>query len=127
MGKISVSRQSSGMLGGYSWRITFESVVGNVDDLQVTNLLNGLGASLRLETIVHGNSIGGNFSLSFLGSITRPIPHYISAADLQNLLTDDIPQLEKAHVVRTDPTNMIIVMMDFIRMDHMKQGDTYGL
>ena len=127
MGKISVSRQSSGMLGGYSWRITFESVVGNVDDLQATNLLNGLGASLRLETIVHGNSIGGNFSLSFLGSITRPIPHYISAADLQNLLTDDIPQLEKAHVVRTDPTNMIIVMMDFIRMDHMKQGDTYGL
>ena len=63
MGKISVSRQSIGMLGGYSWRITFESVVGNVDDLQVTNLLNGLGASLRLETIVHGNSIGGNFSL----------------------------------------------------------------
>jgi len=109
IGKVSVSRTSFGSTGGYKWKITFDTVVGNIgdvdsDSIEITNLLAGIGASIQMETIMHGNAIGGFFSLKILQSVTRHIPHDVSSHDLQSILKEDIPLLETVQVVRSDPT-----------------------
>ena len=90
--------------GGYLWKITFTSAVGNIAPLEITNHLSGKGVTISTDVIHQGNEIGGNFSLKFLGSDTRPIAHNISDEQLKKILLDDIPAISSSYVVRTDPT-----------------------
>ena len=110
IGIVNVSRKSFGISGGYIWRMTFESAIGNIGKtdskkLEITNLLHGIGATLKLETLVHGNTIAGTFKLQFSSYTTQSIPHDISAHSLQLLLLKDIPLLKTVDVLRTDPTS----------------------
>ena len=71
----------------------------------MTNLLVSKGADISLDTIKHGNTIGGTFALRFLGNVTRSISHDVSAAELEEILLDDIDSLSTVNVIRTDPTD----------------------
>jgi len=108
IGKINVSRKSIGTSGGYVWSITFHSAIGNLAEmdsgpLTVSNLLNGLGATISVATVTHGNTIGGNFTLSFLGDTTQPLNHDISSSELRHALLTEISSLSTVDVIRTDP------------------------
>lgn len=105
VGRIDVSRNSFGVSGGYMWNLTFVTAVGNVAPLRVTSMLQALNATLKVSTIVHGNSIGGSFLLKFLGFQTRRLPYNVSANEMESALIQDIPHLLTAQVVRSDPTN----------------------
>ena len=112
VGQVLVSRMSQSTLQGnvYQWKITFTSHVGNPGEidstpLTATNLLTGIGADVQVATVQQGNSIAGDFSLSFLSSTTRLMPHDVDAAALQTALKEDIPSLSHVFVFRTDPTN----------------------
>jgi len=109
IGVVEVTRDRFGPSGGYRWNITFQSAVGNLgkdsSQLKVTNLLVSKGADISLETIRHGNTIGGTFALSFLGNVTRSISHDVSAAELEEILLNDIDSLSTVDVIRSDPTD----------------------
>ena len=112
IGKVSVSRVENNPLqfGTHVWTVTFESYVGNVGEvdstpLTVTNLLTGIHADVIIDTTQHGNSIGGDFTLSFLGSTTNAMPHDASASEMEIALKDAISDLAHVFVVRTDPSN----------------------
>ena len=108
LGVVGVTRESFGTSGGYQWKITFSSAVGKIGKdssrLSTTNLLVSKGASVTLETLQHGNSIGGTFALRFLGKETRPLSHDISANEMKEVLLEDITILSAALVLRSDPT-----------------------
>jgi hypothetical protein len=106
IGKINVSRSHYGSSGGYEWRITFLTAVGNIGDidsspLTATNLLNGIGTSISIQTLVNGNSISGTFNLSFLNNQTQNLQHDISAQDMKKAILRDLPQVVSADVIRT--------------------------
>lgn len=109
IGAVEVNRDRFGPSGGYQWKITFQSAVGNIgkdsSQLKVTNLLVSKGANITLDTIRHGNTIGGSFALQFLGNVTRSISHDVSAAELKEILLNDIDALSTAAVIRSDPTD----------------------
>ncbi|GMH67720.1 hypothetical protein TrRE_jg6907, partial [Triparma retinervis] len=112
IGKVSVSRVENNPLqyGTHVWTVTFKSYVGNVGEvdstpLTVTNLLTGIHADVIIATTQHGNSIGGEFALSFLGSNTNTMPHDVSASEMETALKDAIPDLAHVFVVRTDPAD----------------------
>lgn len=105
VGRIEVTRNSFGESGGYTWDLTFTTAIGNVAPLRVTSMLEALNATVDLRTIVQGNSIGGSFTLKFLGFQTRRLPHNVSAKEMETALVQDIPHLLTAQVVRSDPTN----------------------
>ena len=106
IGVVDVTRDRFGTSGGYRWNITFQSAIGrDLSPLKVTNLLVSKGADISLETIRRGNTIGGTFSLRFLGNVTRSISHDVSAADLEEILLNDIYSLSKVNVIRSDPTD----------------------
>ena len=108
IGVVAVSRESWGSSGGYRWSITFASAVGNIghdsSSLTTTNYLVSKEARIEIETLRHGNSIGGIFALRFLGSETRLMRHDVSGAELGDILLQDIPSLATAQVLRNDPT-----------------------
>mmetsp|Transcript_36377 Transcript_36377/g.36626 ORF Transcript_36377/g.36626 Transcript_36377/m.36626 type:complete len:100 (+) Transcript_36377:333-632(+) len=58
-----------------------------------------------LSTIVEGNSIGGGFSLGFLDSETRFLPHDVSSEGMKNALLEDMPNITTVGVIRTNPRN----------------------
>ena len=106
VGKVSVSRFSHSSSGGYEWRITFLTAIGNIGDedsspLRVTNLLNGIGASIDIGTIQNGNSIGGTFRVAFLGNITRPVDHDITSNQMKNVILQDLLSVQSVEVSRT--------------------------
>eukprot|EP00984_Skeletonema_dohrnii_P017050 scaffold7682_cov137-Skeletonema_dohrnii-CCMP3373.AAC.4 len=109
IGAVEVTRDRFGPSGGYQWNITFQSAVGNIgkdsSQLTVTNLLVSKGADISLETIRHGNSIGGTFALQFLGNVTRSISHDVSATELAAILLEDVDSLSTVDVIRSDPTD----------------------
>jgi len=112
IGKVSVSRVENNPLqfGTHVWTVTFDTYVGNIGEvdstpLTVTNLLTGLDADVNINTIQHGNSIGGNFALSFLGSTTSAMPHDVSASTMELELKSAISDLAHVFVIRTDPTD----------------------
>ncbi|KAL7434161.1 hypothetical protein ACHAXM_003917 [Skeletonema potamos] len=108
IGAVDVTRDRFGPSGGYRWNITFQSAVGNGEyssQLKVTNLLVSKGAGISLETIRHGNTIGGTFALHFLGNWTRSISHNVSASELEKVLLSDIDSLSTVDVIRSDPTD----------------------
>ena len=105
VGEVTVQREAIGTSGGNVWTVTYISAVGTQGNLTATNLLGGEGANVAIQTQSKGNTIGGHFSLSFLGDTTRPIPHDVSSEDLQLILLNDISSLENTSVLRSDPTN----------------------
>ena len=102
IGRVEVSSVQHRVNRGHKWKITFLSAVGNVEQLTITNKLEGLNQSILVETVSEGNSIGGFFKLNFLNSTTRPIEHDISASALEILLMEDIKGLEMATSRRID-------------------------
>jgi hypothetical protein len=109
IGVVDVVRDRYGTSGGYQWKITFQSAVGDLgkdsSPLKVSNLLVSKGADISLETIRNGNTIGGTFALRFLGNMTRPISHDVSAAELKEILLNDIDSLSTVDIIRSDPTD----------------------
>lgn len=106
VGKLRVSRFSNGSSGGYEWKITFLTAVGNIGEedsspLTATNFLNGIGASISIDTLVNGNSIGGNFSIFFLGNETRPLEHDISAQEMKSIILQDLDAVSNADIIRS--------------------------
>ncbi len=109
IGLVGVTRERYGTSGGYQWKITFSTSIGRTgidsSSLAVINHLVSKGSSAKLEILQYGNSIGGKFSLRFLGNETRPIYHDVSASELQEVIMNDIELLTSASVIRSDPTN----------------------
>ena len=106
IGEVTVVRESIGTSGGSLWTVTYDSGVGIHGNLTATDLLEGKGSSIVIQTLSEGNSIDGTFSISFLGNITTlPIPHDVSARNLKRILLRDISSLVGVRVLRSDPTN----------------------
>ena len=106
IGEVAVSRFPFGSSGGYEWRITFMTAVGNIGEVDsgpmtITNLLRGIGASAVIDTVKDGNTIGGTFSLEFLGTDTRYLSHDTSATDMESVLMHDVPGIINAKVTRS--------------------------
>jgi hypothetical protein len=89
---------------GYTWSITFQTAVGNQQQLTATNYLTGIGAWVNTSTPQDGNSVMGSFSIDMLGKTTRPMPYNIEASDMEKVLKADIPAILDAYVIRSDPT-----------------------
>eukprot|EP00948_MAST-09A_sp_MAST-9A-sp1_P000178 g178.t1 len=102
MGVISVGRNHLRVNQGYTWTITFETAIGNVPQLLTVNELTGLEAGVTSNTTTHGNSIGGNFSMSFLGQNITDIPYNAAASFLENKISD-ITKVKWVRVTRNDP------------------------
>ena len=101
-GKVEVSRQGPDAQKAFIWTVTFTSAADIVPQLESKSYLTGSGATVTVETLTEGNTIGGTFTLAFLGSMTRPISHDVMENDLRYILEHDLP-VETAHVVRNDP------------------------
>lgn len=106
IGTVEVTRERLGTSGGFHWKITFTSAVGSISKgsgrITVHSELVSKGASASIETVQYGNSIGGAFSLQFLGNQTRQIHHDASARELREILLQDIPAIETVNVLRND-------------------------
>lgn len=109
IGVVFVTRESVGTNGGYQWTVTFASTVGNVGEessrLSATNLLVSKGANVTLETVQHGNSIGGMFALQFLGNETRLMNHDVSSSELEASLLQDIESITSITALRNVATD----------------------
>ena len=107
-GLVSVTRGPRDAEGGYTWQITFLSTPGDVPQLTATSQLAAIGRNIVTGTIRDGNTIGGNFTLGFLGEVTRPIPVDASADDVETILLEDFSGLlANAQVVRSAPLGML--------------------
>eukprot|EP00979_Chaetoceros_neogracilis_P003421 scaffold592_cov272-Chaetoceros_neogracile.AAC.32 len=107
IGNVSVSRFQHGTSGGFEWRITFETAIGDVggvdsSPLTLTNLLNGIGATADIVVLQNGTTIGGSFTFEFMGIKTRPMPHNIPASKMKRVIIKDIPLILNADISRTD-------------------------
>jgi hypothetical protein len=91
--------------GGFTWRITFATAMGNVPDLKLSsNFLTGSGANVMLATTTQGNVItAGTFTLAFRGEATADIPFDASDAVMQQRL-QALESVDAVNVVRTGPT-----------------------
>lgn len=103
MGNVTVTRSSSDSTEGYVWKVTFDTAIGDINQMTAVSYLRGIQASARVSTDREGNEIGGNFRLSFQGYQTEPISSRASAVTLKNALLN-IPIITSAAVSRTDPT-----------------------
>ncbi len=106
VGRVAISRFVFGSSGGYEWRITFQTAVGNIGEvdsspLTIKNLLTGKGATTEIETLINGNSIGGNFTLNLFNAETGPMDHDISADQMEEVLIKQIPEIVNANVSRS--------------------------
>lgn len=103
IGMVSVSRNIFESSGGFEWKVTFLTAIGNMDGhkLTSTNLLTG-ATTIDIIPIINGNEIGGSFSLTFLGQETRPFMHNVSGVEMENALVQDIPDIVNVSVVRTE-------------------------
>lgn len=104
---VTVSRSRVDEEGGYTWSITFDGEIGNVNQLVLENMLTGIDAEVNITTVVEGNDIGGNFSISFFNETTRELPYNVDAETMAQVLVDDLhPYIENAVVRRTDPLDL---------------------
>lgn len=110
IGIVSVSRNIFESSGGFEWKITYESAIGNMDGhkLTSTNLLVGVNATIDILTVTNGNAIGGTFSINFLGKETRPFMHNISDLDMELALMQDIPDIVNVSVLRSQSSQMCL-------------------
>ncbi|GMH83814.1 hypothetical protein TL16_g09723 [Triparma laevis f. inornata] len=111
IGRVNVHALKTNMEqdGSREWTITFLSTVGNIGSdstpLTVTNFLTGIDADIVINTSQDGNSIAGQFYLSFLSETSGPYAHDVTAADMQATLLSSHSKLLHAFVERTDPSN----------------------
>jgi hypothetical protein len=59
---------------------------GDVDQLVATDFLTGIGHKVETRTVRQGNQIGGNYSIGFLGGVTRPISVYTTEQEMETIL-----------------------------------------
>lgn len=59
---------------------------------------------MSIDTI-NGNSAGGIFSISLLGSKTCPLSHEVSFKKIESAIICDIPSILSADVIRHDHIN----------------------
>ena len=74
--------------GGYTWTVTWLTALGNQPPLTFANLLTGSGATINGTTVQNGNSLGGNYQLSYHGQLSAPIPFNVSASNMTQILED---------------------------------------
>lgn len=105
VGFVSVSRSKPDPQEGFTWLITFDSAIGNIDQITATTWLwaDGAATNIVTSTVVQGNELGGTFQLSFQGAKTAPIKAAETAGGLQAKLLG-LPMVSTAFVDRIDPT-----------------------
>jgi len=103
VGQVTVTRIATDDQEGSTWIIEFESAIGNIEQLRITNYLTGLKASIEIDTLQDGNEILGSFTLNLFGADTQPISARETAYGLQQKLLD-MPQVRTAWVKRIDPS-----------------------
>jgi len=103
IGLVNVTRSAQDEQEGYTWKITYTTAVGNIDQITSTSFLRGLDAGMNVSTEREGNEIGGTFELEFQGVRTAPIAAAESAEGLANILRD-LPMVTTAFATRIDPT-----------------------
>ena len=103
VGVVSVTRSSPDPQEGFTWKITFDTAIGNTAQLTYRSYLLGAGAQMSISTEREGNEIGGTFQLEFQGAKTRPILAAETAEGLSAKLLE-LPMVATAFSTRTDPT-----------------------
>lgn len=103
VGLVNVTRSAPDEQEGFTWKITYTTAIGNIDQVTFVSFLRGLEAGIEITTEVQGNEIGGTFQLEFQGVRTKPIPAAVSADDLVSIL-EALPMVSTAYASRIDPT-----------------------
>ncbi len=83
---IEVSREGPDMQGGFDWYVTFTSSNQNGDLNTMgwnSSGLGGVGSTLNVDTVVHGNSISGSFEVSYDGGSATEIAFDASEEDVR--------------------------------------------
>jgi hypothetical protein len=103
---VSVTRTGPDSNGGYEWTITFTGTQrneGNIPQLKLGySALTGTGADVTVQTLRHGNVLGGTFTLALDGQVCAPIAHDASAAEMQQKL-EALPTIGLVSVQRSGP------------------------
>lgn len=105
IGRVEVSRSVADQVGGYEWRITFTSAIGDLPQILATSFLQGLEANISTSTLVNGNEINGTFVLSFNNETSPILLSTETAAGMKTKLLQ-MPTVSTAFVLRTDPTGL---------------------
>jgi hypothetical protein len=103
VGLVNVTRSAPDEQEGFTWKITFTTAVGNIEQLAAVSYLRSLGAGMNVTTERQGNELGGTFQLEFQGQRTRPILAAESADGLRAKL-EELPSVSTAYATRIDPT-----------------------
>jgi hypothetical protein len=103
VGLVNVTRSGSDPQEGFTWKITYTTAVGNIDQVTTKSFLRGLQANIEVWTEVQGNEIGGTFQLEFQGALSAPILAAESAEGLARKL-EALPMVSTAYATRIDPT-----------------------
>jgi hypothetical protein len=92
---------------GRCWQINFISALGDMDTLELTSFLTGMGSWASVEVLQEGNSIGGSFQLRFQGysrrHTTLPLSHDATSDEVRTALLS-LPGVEEVQVERSTPT-----------------------
>ena len=65
IGTVAVTRSYPNNQGGYTWTVTYLTVVGNIPQVTAKSYLVSLGANVTVNTLQQGNQIDGTFTVSF--------------------------------------------------------------
>jgi hypothetical protein len=106
IGIVNVSRRVVSDEDAYAWTITFTTAIGNISSLRLTSYLQGINASVKVDTIQQGNDLHGRYRIH-IGNInqsTALISTSASAAQLAHALIT-IPKITSVHVTRSDPSS----------------------
>jgi hypothetical protein len=111
IGKVTVSRRLTDDQEGFTWKVTFNTAIGNVEQLRFENYLTSLQTTLTIHTERDGNEIEGNFTLTFRSSSkpdakvqqTVPVGLYETVPGLKKKLLD-VPMITTAWVTGLDHT-----------------------
>ncbi|OWZ23328.1 Titin isoform N2B [Phytophthora megakarya] len=110
-GTVQVTQSDPSPQFGYTWTITFMDYNGDVPDLPITSRLVGTGNQIFVREVRKGNSLGGQFTLTYSSSVTDPINWNAPAmtalsnpdgSSMQEKL-EDLDTVGQVNVVRTGP------------------------
>ena len=83
---VDVSRSVYDGRGGFVWSITFTGNEGDVSTLVAANSLTSRDASVVVDELVKGNTLGGSYTLGFGGEVTSAISFDATATKVKNEL-----------------------------------------